>query len=107
MRTLKLSTYTDSRTGLIRARVIAGNGKILARTTRGYSREQLDKRIDTMLVKEYDADLYKDVAGEWRWRWRFKGVKTNEIFMVSSEGYQNRGDCKHASDLVLDTPRSV
>ena len=106
MRALKLKKYRDGN-GRYRARVVAGNGETLARTARGYSTEgELNARVDVMLMKEYDADLYKDRAGEWRWRWMYKSAQASEIFMISSEGYKNRGDCKHASDLVLDTKRA-
>jgi uncharacterized protein YegP (UPF0339 family) len=108
MRNLKLQKYRDNRARQHRARVVAGNGKCLSRTARGYSTEdELNARITVMLLKEYDATLYKDKAGEWRWRWMYKTADVEEIFMISSEGYHNRVDCLHASNLVLDAKRAT
>ena len=41
--------------------------------------------------------MYQDTAGEWRWRLR---AANHEIIATSGEGYRNKGDCRHAIDLV-------
>jgi len=98
-RMMTLEWYRDKRDKW-RARVKAGNGKILARTPRGYATEaDLDKVLTVMFSKQYDIDPYKDRANEWRWRFE---LDDHGCIMISSEGYKNLQDCQHASDLVLD-----
>jgi len=93
MRNLKLGTYVD-RVGATRWRAVAGNGRVLARSP-GPVREG---DVDFITSMAHDAELYRDRRGEWRWRLRRDG----RIVAISSEGYVNRGDCKRASDLLLD-----
>jgi uncharacterized protein YegP (UPF0339 family) len=99
-RTMKLKTYNDKR-GRIRWRFIAGNGEQIAKCTRGYATEdELAEDLAHIVDEKHDAEVYKDVKGEWRWRFRRDGK--GRIIAVASEGYKNRKDCKHASDLLLD-----
>jgi len=99
-RTLKLGTYPDT-SGKVRWRVVAGNGKVLAKSPGGYPEgdARLASDIGFITGSEHDAELYRDRRGEWRWRLRRDGKR---IVAVSSEGYVNRGDCERASDLFLD-----
>lgn len=41
--------------------------------------------------------MFRDSKDEWRWQLR---AANNETIAVSSEGYVNRADCRHAIDLV-------
>jgi len=98
-RTLKLTTYPDKR-GALRWRVVAGNGRVVARSPRSYPRDAVAIGSDIRFLTgaPHDAQLYRDKRGEWRWRLR----RDERIVAVSSEGYKNRGDCVAASDLFLD-----
>lgn len=41
--------------------------------------------------------VYRDAAGEWRWRLT---AGNNRTIADSGEGYRNRQDCLHATELV-------
>ena len=41
-------------------------------------------------------EMYTDAGGEYRWRM----TVGDEIVAVSSEGYQNKADCRHAAHLM-------
>jgi uncharacterized protein YegP (UPF0339 family) len=100
-RALKIKTYSD-KSGRTRWRFIAGNGEQLARSARGYfDSDKLVEDLAHIVDERHDAELYKDKRGEWRWRFRRDGQ--GKIIAVASEGYKNRKDCKHASDLLLDS----
>jgi len=79
---------------------VAGDGNVLAKSPRAYPKEdsRLTDDIHFIAGQSHDAELYKDVRGEWRWRLKYD----RRIVAVSSEGYKNRIDCKTASDLFLD-----
>ena len=97
---MKLKTYND-KVGLIRWRFIAGNGKQIAKSTRGYAKKTtLLDDLAHIVDEKHDAEVYQDKKGEWRWRFRRDGK--GRIIAVASEGYHNRKDCKKASDLLLD-----
>ena len=105
IRDLQLKIYAD-KAGRYRARVIAGNGRQLARTSRGYDSlagtEQnpgIMADMTTMTMMAHDPDLYGDKSGEWRWRWRNTEGK---IVMISSEGHEDRSHCEEMGNLVLD-----
>lgn len=95
---LKLTIYNDKR-NRYRFRVVAANGKILARSPRSYSeKSDILNRIAKILAKDYDAEQYQDAKGEWRWRQAIDG----ELVVISSEGYTKRSHCLEMSDKVLD-----
>lgn len=99
-RAMKIKTYNDKR-GRIRWRFLAGNGEQVARSARGYeSPDEMVEDLAHIVDEKHDAQLYKDKRGEWRWRFRRDGK--GRIIAVASEGYKNKNDCKHASDLLLD-----
>jgi len=102
-RNMKLKLYTDVN-GMWRIRIKAGNGKVLARTPRGYDkREKLVENMNFVLSKQFDVEPYLDAAGEYRWR--FKNAE-GEIILISSEGYTDKGHCQRMSDQVLDAERA-
>lgn len=97
-RFIEVRFYVD-RAGKYRWTCVSGNNEVLARSPGGY--DSIEKRaedIQYIVSREHDAEIYVDNAGEWRWRFRRDG----RILAISSEGYANRGDCKYASDLLLD-----
>ena len=103
-RDLKIVSYTD-RAGQLRWRAMAGNGKQLAKSPKGYS--DLDNMVEDLqqiLATPHDADLYKDKLGEWRWRLCLPSPDETQrkIAAVTSEGYNNKIDCLNASNLFLD-----
>jgi len=103
---LEMNCYRDVN-GKHRFRVFAANHKILARSTRGFeTAAELAARVDLILRQDYDAQMYQDRRDEWRWRFEAAIDGAQEIIVVSSEGYKNLGDCKRASDLVLDADRA-
>jgi len=103
---LEMNCYQD-RGGKHRFRVYAANHKVLARSPRAFKTDaELKTRVDLILKQDYDAQLYKDRRGEWRWRFEAAVGGKKEIIVISSEGYKNHGDCKTASDLVLDADRA-
>ena len=90
----------DDKSKRLRWRCLSGNSKVLARSPRGYELEsELVTDLNYILSEEHDAELYRDRRNEWRWRFRNADGKS---VAISSEGYKNRGDCKEASDLLLD-----
>jgi len=98
---MKIKTYNDKR-GRIRWRFIAGNGKQIAKSTRGYvDKQKLLDDLAHIVDEQHDAELYQDIKGEWRWRFRRDGK--GSIIAVASEGYKNRSDCKTASDMLFDS----
>ena len=98
-KTVTLFIYLDKQ-DKFRWRCSSANNKILARSSKGYELEQ-DMVTDILKItnRHHDADLYKDKKGEWRWRYK---DQSGSIVAIASEGYKNRGDCKKASDLLLD-----
>jgi uncharacterized protein YegP (UPF0339 family) len=100
-RELKIKTYSDKR-GKTRWRFFAGNGEQLARSARGYGNEdELIEDLAHIVDEKHDAQIYKDIKGEWRWRFRRDGK--GRIIAIASEGYKDKRDCKKASDLLLDS----
>ncbi len=100
-RTLKLVPYTD-KSGLHRWRLIAGNGKQLAKSPRGYKDiNRMIVNLNYILSQPHDAEIYKGKDG---WRWRFsRGVDgKSRIIAIASEGVNSKTHCKNASDLFLD-----
>jgi len=102
-RDLKLEKYEDV-AGFYRWRVLAGNGKQLAKSPRGYATmAELNTDLEMILKQPHDAEVYRDKRREWRWRL----ILDNRNVAIASEGYVNRPDCKTASDLFLDAvPKS-
>lgn len=95
---MKLTIYNDKR-NRYRFRVTAKNGRVLARSPRSYSeKSEILGNINKILAKDYDAELYQDVKGEWRWRFAIDG----ELVVITSEGYTKRSHCLEMSDKVLD-----
>jgi len=100
-RALKITTYSD-KSGKTRWRFFAGNGEQLARSTRGYANvNELTEDLAHIVDERHDAEIYKDVKGEFRWRFRRDGK--GRIIAMASEGYKDKRDCKKASDLLLDS----
>jgi len=82
-----------------RAKWIAGNGKILAKTTRKYkTKKALVEDLTTTI--SITAEIYKDKSKDYRWRWPAKA--TGRSIIVSSEGYRGKSDCAQGSELALD-----
>ena len=101
MRDLKLQKYQDVNKWW-RARWIASNGKILAKTTRRYKTEKgLVEDLTTVVSKSHEAEIYKDKSKDYRWRWPAKAE--GRSIVVSTEGYRGKSDCLHGSDLALDS----
>jgi uncharacterized protein YegP (UPF0339 family) len=100
-RSLEIKIYKDKRNRM-RWRYVAGNGEQLARSARSYeSKDELVEDLAHIVSEKHDAQLYTDKRGEWRWRFRREGK--GRIIAIASEGYKNKKDCKHASDLLLDS----
>ena len=112
MNDLKLNFYQDKKS-YWRWRLVAGNGKQISRSPGYYkTTEEMMCDIHYLVKKEYDAELYQDKRGEWRWRLcrevknpatPLKARNIYRTIAISSEGYKNRADCKHGSDLTLDS----
>ena len=103
VRDIKFNVFSDKRS-MKRFRVIGGNGKILAKSTRGF--DDLEDLVDIVywLTEELRVpNIYQDKLGRWRWRCKMGNI----IAMVSSESYENRNDCKLASWLVLESTLKV
>ena len=100
---MRIDTWKDGM-GRYRWKFIANNNKIIARCPKGYLQKQ-EMIIDLVYIlsRDHDADLFKDKRGEWRFRFRNPNTKKNRIIAISTEGYNNRVDCVHASDLLLDS----
>jgi uncharacterized protein YegP (UPF0339 family) len=101
---LKIVSYTD-RAGRLRWRALAGNGKQLAKSPKGYTdMNSMVEALAEVLAVPRDADLYKDKLGEWRWRLCLPSDDEThcKIAAVTSEGYCNKQDCLNASNLFLD-----
>ncbi len=100
IRDLQVKMYQD-KSGKHRFRVFAGNGKQLARSSRGY--EDVDSLL---LIIEWITDevrvpnIYKDKKGEYRWRCR---CNNDSILVISSESYKSRRDASHSAWLVLES----
>lgn len=98
MRAMTLELYTDKR-DRYRFRVKAGNGEVLARSSKSYSdKDEIINIIARVTLKQHDAEVYKDRAGEYRWRLALDGQSA----IMSSEGYKNASYCREISDQVLD-----
>lgn len=48
--------------------------------------------------------IYPDSKKEWRWRLR---ADNGKIIAVSSEGYTNKSDCRHAIELVKQSSNAT
>ena len=98
MKVVTIEVYEDKQ-GKHRWRCLSGNNRQLSRSPMSYVCEtKLMDDICYIAAKQHDAELYQDVKGEWRWRFKRDG----RIIAIASEGYVNKKDCKHASDLMLD-----
>jgi uncharacterized protein YegP (UPF0339 family) len=99
-RNLKLVAYVD-KGGKHRWRCLAGNGWQLAKSPKGYAdKSKMAADISEFLSGPRDPKLYKDKQGKWRWRYRHS--QDGHITAITSEGYENRGDCEEAGNLLLD-----
>jgi uncharacterized protein YegP (UPF0339 family) len=84
-----------------RAKWIASNGKILAKTTRKYkTKKDLVSDLSTTIPYTVTAEIYKDKSKDYRWRWPAKA--TGRSIIVSSEGYRGKNDCAQGSEIALD-----
>ncbi len=96
MRDIKFEWYFDKQEKY-RFRFKAGNGRVLAKSPKGYSDKELVDVCYEIVSQDADAEVYIAKDG---WRWRYtKG----SILVVSSESYKNEWDCIRASNLVLDS----
>ena len=99
MRDIKLQKYQDV-SNWWRARWIAGNGKILAKTTRRYKTESFLVEDLKSISKSQEVEIYKDKSKDYRWRWPAKAI--GRSIVISTEGYRGKSDCAHGSYLALD-----
>lgn len=79
------------RRGKYRFRILAGNGKILAKSTKGYSdKEEVLDVARSLNEKPIKDELFKDRAFENRWRLI---DEDDTILCVASEGYKDMSYC--------------
>lgn len=96
---LTLKVYSDGRK-MFRWKAIAGNGEQLARSPRGYRREEeIMADISWLLESKHDPEIYRDAKREYRWRVR---KEDGTIVAIGSEGYKRRIDCDRSANLFLD-----
>ncbi len=99
LRDIKFQTFPDKRSQK-RFRVVAGNGKILAKSAKGY--DDIIELVDVAnwLVETLRVpNIYQDKVNAYRWR-----VKMNEeVVIVSARSFSNRSDAKLNAWLVLES----
>ena len=100
-RDLELKVYSDGRK-MLRWKAFAGNGKQLARSPRGYRKEeQILADIHWILEEKRDPELYRDTRNKREWRWRL-AKEDGTVVAIGSEGYVRKIDCNKSANLFLD-----
>lgn len=100
IRDIEFETFSDKQ-GRERFRVLSSNGKILAKSSKGFEDSEDLTDVLAWIAEEVRApSIYRDKLGAFRWRCRMG----NEIALVGTGTYDRHSDCTSNAWLVLESP---